>query len=129
MSACWFTGHQPDRSGYVRVCIGGVRVPAHRAVYEAIIGAIPDGLQLDHLCRVRACVNPAHLEPVTCRENIRRGLTGIHQRSKTHCPAGHPYDEANTLRRPDRGGIIVRRCRECHRLQENARYHARRAVA
>lgn len=84
---------------------------AHRVAYELSIGPIPDGLQLDHLCRVRNCVRPDHLEPVTCRENLLRGDT-ITARcvAATHCPHGHPYDEANTYRSPTNGS---RSCRAC----------------
>jgi hypothetical protein len=62
------------RTGYGAKKTNGVSTLAHRAVYEHHVGPIPDGLELDHLCRVRACVNPAHLEPVTHKENVRRGL-------------------------------------------------------
>jgi len=89
---------------------------AHRYAYEFCIGPIPDGLQLDHLCRVRHCVKPDHLEPVTCRENLLRAGGIMAQRAKrTHCPQGHPYDEANThiTRRNERN------CRACDR--DNAR--------
>src|SRR6266496_2265386 len=75
--ACWLWTGKTGRDGYGRIGLGGrgalVRVRAHRFAYELLIGPIPDGLQIDHLCRVRHCVNPAHLEPVTQRENILRG--------------------------------------------------------
>lgn len=93
---------------------------AHRYAYELLVGPIPDGLELDHLCRVRPCVNPSHLEPVTHRENVMRGraVTAINAR-KTHCPQGHPYSGANL--RFNTGGDRV--CRACHRkrVSEEAR--------
>ena len=82
---------------------------AHRLLYEHMVGPIPEGLCLDHLCRVRACVNPAHMEVVTLAENKRRGESGPAQNArKTHCPQGHPYDEANTYRYNG-----WRQCRTC----------------
>src|SRR5690606_17884045 len=99
----------------------GVSSLAHRALYQLTVGEIPDGLQLDHLCRVRRCVNPAHLEPVTNRENaLRSPLTFTSQNiAKTHCAQGHPYDEANTYTRDGR-----RDCRTCNRAAQ-ARRRAR----
>lgn len=69
---CWIWAGRLEKSGYARVRIRGRRLLAHRAMYEQEIGPVPAGLQLDHLCRVPACVNPAHLEPVTAAENTRR---------------------------------------------------------
>lgn len=71
---CWVSGHNRNSKGYARVNTAGRSTPAHRVAYEHFIGPIPDGLTLDHLCRNRACINPAHLEPVTSLENIRRGV-------------------------------------------------------
>jgi hypothetical protein len=86
----------------------------HRVAYETLVGPIPSGLELDHLCRVRLCCNPAHLEPVTRSENVRRGVavavTRARQEGKAHCPKGHPYSGNNLRLRTDRPG---RRCREC----------------
>lgn len=84
---CWIWQGGINNSGY------GV----HRAVYTLLAGEIPDGLQLDHLCRVRRCCNPEHLEPVTARVNVLRGDSFCADEAKrTHCPQGHPYDAENT---------------------------------
>lgn len=91
-------------------------VMAHRYAYEQLVGPIPEGLELDHLCRVRQCVNPAHLEPVTPKENTRRGDT-IQRRNwlKTECIRGHPFDEANTRHYTTKKGNAARACRACER--------------
>lgn len=87
---------------------------AHRLVYRAVVGPIPDDMVLDHLCRNRLCVNPNHLEPVSNGENVLRG-EGISARNalKTHCPEGHPYSESNTYRRVKQDGRVVRCCIAC----------------
>lgn len=107
-SVCWEWTGTRSAKGYG--VFSGVR--AHRAAYELLVGPIPAGLTIDHLCRNRACINPAHLEPVTNRENILRGESpsAIHARA-SHCPKGHQYDGANTW--TDRRGW--RTCRECRR--------------
>lgn len=104
---------------------------AHRHAYKALVGPIPDGLELDHLCRVRCCVNPAHLEPVSHAENVRRGNSGSNTRSKTHCPQGHPY-EGDNLRIGKNGKYLARYCIACTReagRKRNARLQAQRALA
>ena len=87
---------------------------AHRVAYEELVGPIPEGLQLDHLCRVHSCVNPDHLEAVTGSENCLRGLLGRLRVWKTHCPHGHPYDEVNTYVGPSGR----RDCRACNRISQ-----------
>lgn len=109
-------------SGYGQFKIHGRIVAAHRMSYELRVGPIPPELVLDHLCRVRHCVAPLHLEAVTNAENIRRGDTGLaagaQMRAKTHCPQGHPYDEANAYVRSDGSRI----CRACKRLRDRRYY-------
>lgn len=109
---CWvWTGYR-NVGGYGRVSINGKLLLVHRIVYTALVGPIPEGLTLDHLCRNTSCVNPAHLEPVTLRVNTRRSdrTRASINAARTHCPQGHPYDEANT--RWWGGG---RFCRTCER--------------
>ncbi len=98
--------------GYGKFWSQGKCVPAHRWSYRLLVGEIPKGLELDHLCRNRSCVNPLHLEPVTRTENVRRGVSGIvnaaRKLAQTSCPSGHPYAGENLK---IVGGY--RRCREC----------------
>ena len=109
---CWISDRVKQPNGYTKIGVGGSTLLTHRVAYEAFIGPIPDGLQIDHRCKQKACCNPDHLEPVTCRENLLRGdtLTAA-QVAATHCKRGHPYDEANNYIRADRPG--VRGCRAC----------------
>lgn len=100
---CWEWQGGRDGMGYGTIIVQRQTLRAHRASYEAFVGPIPDGLELDHLCRHKECINPAHLEPVTHSENLRR-----HYASITACPKGHAYTEANTYL--DHG---KRRCRAC----------------
>jgi len=72
-SGCWIYLGELNRNGYGTIKIKGKRKMVHRLVYEAIIGTIPEGLILDHGCRVRCCCNPSHLEPVTVKVNTYRG--------------------------------------------------------
>lgn len=92
---------------------------AHRVMYTHELGPIPDGLDLDHLCRNRACCNPDHLEPVTRQTNLLRGETIPAARAQvTHCPAGHPYSGDNLFR--DKKNR--RACRECVRAKNREYY-------
>jgi hypothetical protein len=120
---CWEWTACRDSKGYGRFR-DGTLVGAHRWSWEHLVGPIPEGLVIDHLCRNPPCVNPDHLEPVTHRENVIRGLvphvSGEWKRRITHCPQGHPYDEANT-----RHSAGHRFCRACDR-QKQAERKARR---
>ena len=111
----WAGGINTD--GYGVFHLRGKTVRAHRAAYEHWKMPIPTGLQIDHLCRVRDCVNPDHLEPVTQSENALRGDVGAAwakiQLGKTQCPRGHAYSEENTYR-PARGERQCRACRRAH---------------
>ena len=103
---------------------------AHRWSYEYFVGKIPNSLKLDHLCRVRHCVNPNHLEAVTQKENILRGntgiLTGLLMKSKTHCPKNHEYSPDNTYIFPNG----KRKCKECAKnWQKNNKISLRSKLA
>ncbi|MEU5477448.1 HNH endonuclease [Streptomyces mirabilis] len=107
---CWVWLGGRAGTGYGQFRWQGRDWPAHRVVYEFFIAEIPDGLDLDHLCRVRHCVNPWHMDPVTRRVNIIRGDAPKLKRAKTHCPRGHPYSDVNTYVYRGR-----RSCRACRR--------------
>ena len=119
-NGCWIWQASKRPNGYGQVRVAGRNMLAHRWAYELLVGPIPDGLVLDHLCRVIACVNPAHLEPVTQRENTLRGEGLPAQRArKTHCVHGHEFTDANTYRDPNRNGR--RTCRICAREHDRRR--------
>ncbi len=107
---CWIWTACVNNDGYGGFW-DGKRWTAHRWLYERLVGPVPDGLELDHLCRNIRCVRIDHLEPITHQENIVRGVSWAGQNAaKTHCPKGHPYDLLNTLYE---GVERVRRCRAC----------------
>lgn len=116
---CWeWTGSRVAR-GYGHFAVDGRYPHAHRVAYELVVGPIPEGMQLDHLCRNPACVNPAHLEPVSPRVNTLRGIGGAAERAaRTHCPQGHAYDEANTKRDAQNR----RYCQACRRARARVKY-------
>lgn len=123
-SGCWLWIGKLDRYGYAKTSVKTRAVTGHRMAYLAV-APIPDGLTLDHLCRVRNCVNPAHLEPVTNVENVMRGesVWAVNAR-KTECHKGHPLDEANTYVTTDG----FRQCRKC-KADEKVRRRSRARAA
>lgn len=125
LGPCWIWTGWINDAGYGCITLTRPRrvVRAHRRLYEFLVHAIDEDLELDHLCRVRCCVNPGHLEPVTRAINQQRGFgpCGINFR-KTHCPKGHPYNDVNTYAHISGR---TRRCRPCQ--AEAARlYRARK---
>jgi hypothetical protein len=124
---CWLWTGAKDGRGYGDFRLGGrtsKHIKAHVFAYQQLVGPIPEGLTLDHLCRRPLCVRPDHLEPVTNRENTLRGTSPPAQHArKTHCPQGHPYDEVNTYRTSS-GHRGCRRCRAAQQA-EWWRTHAR----
>jgi hypothetical protein len=113
---CWLWTDKPRKDGYGALFVNGHPVLAHRFAYELLVGPVPDGKGLDHVkargCTNRHCVNPAHLEPVTTKENVLRGdgLTA-HKARQVACIHGHAFTEENTYHKP-KGG---RGCKECRR--------------
>lgn len=117
-SGCWLWEGTITKKGYGRFWNGVSSEPAHRSSLRIAGVTIPDGHETDHLCRVRWCVNPTHLEPVTHKVNLQRGntLSSIAS-AKTHCPAGHTLSGINLAMRSGK-----RMCRECDRLRQCAAY-------
>lgn len=121
VGGCWKWGAVVHtRTGYGRFWLDGRQALAHRVAYELFVGPIPAGLQIDHLCMVRDCVNPDHLEPVTARTNTLRSNVARGEGSAvTHCPKGHPYAGDNLYLNPNRGNR--RGCKACRLVAGTAR--------
>lgn len=122
-ATCWLWKGARTSHGYGTFVVDGRRRSkkygmAHRVAYELVVGPIPAGLTIDHLCRVPACVNPKHLEPVSMSVNVLRGdaptKNAALNLAKTHCPQGHPYSGANLYVYPD-GRRGCRKCRNASR--------------
>lgn len=122
---CWVWTGTRSPLGYGQLRLNYKLYSAHRWVYEQLVGTIPEGLELDHLCRNPPCCNPSHLEPVTHRENILRGSgwAAVNAR-RTECVNGHAFTPENTKFL----GSGRRRCKECHRQNARARYAKARAA-
>ena len=123
-TGCWLWGGMITRIGYGQIDIEDKSVTVHRFSYRLHKGNIPDGLCIDHLCSVRCCVNPDHLEAVTHKENTRRswalGRGKTPNINLTHCPRGHEFTNENTYTAPKTG---QRQCRKCIRWRSTNRSH------
>jgi hypothetical protein len=132
-SGCWIWQGASTSGGYGVIRFrrtpgerGTYNAPTHRVSYLIHVGPIPEGLVLDHLCRVRLCCNPDHLEPVTNRENILRGVSpSARNAHMTHCDYGHPLAGANLYIKPGRGD---RACLVCKRIDDRERIRLRAAL-
>ena len=114
-SGCWIWEGYTEPDGYGRVILDTVRYHVHKFVWEHFNGPVPPKLQLDHLCRVRCCANPSHLEVVTGRVNSLRGESpAAHNARKTHCLRGHEFTQENTYLFKSKSGY-GRLCRQCGR--------------
>lgn len=125
-NGCWVWTRSKDIGGYGRVTWYGKGMPVHRAYLIDLGRNVPEGMTVDHLCRVRACANPDHLEVVTNRENILRGFgpPAVNAR-KTCCKNGHEFTNENTSIRPNGG----RYCRACWRATWHKRHAERRSLS
>lgn len=127
LGPCWEWTACLNKAGYGKLVIGSrtdksrKSVLAHRFAYENLIGPFTKGLESDHLCHNTACVNPAHIEPVTSLENQHRSKHNNGRSARNHCPQGHPYDGKNT----SIGTKGERRCRTCIRERSRIRYYTR----
>lgn len=131
---CWRLNRKPVGHGrflYTHITVNGKRVQAHRSTYEDVFGPVPSDHEFHHeVCENTWCCNPWHVKPMTKSEHAKISMTkmpheakGKHYREKTHCPKGHPYDEANTYHLPNGGRV----CRQCRNEKTLAAYHQKRA--
>ena len=121
-TVCWNWTNFKDKVGYGKFSFNGKSRIAHRVSYELFKGKIPQGLQIDHLCRNTSCVNPLHLEPVTSKENTMRGTSpSAKNAAKTHCKRGHEYTPENTWVVNSLHGK-GRVCKICNRMRERNLY-------
>lgn len=124
-TGCWNWTAAISAGSYGSIYYQGRMQKAHRIMWELTRGEIPAGLQLDHLCRNRRCVNPDHLEPVTQSENLRRSPLMDRHSHRTHCIRGHEFTERNTRIKPHSGHRVCITCMDMHRRN----WRAKNAVA
>src|SRR3990167_9039589 len=120
---CWVWDAYKHPKGYGQMRVNGKTVWAYRLSYEIFKGDIPKGLTIDHLCRVRSCVNPDHLEAVTMKENILRGVGITAKESRqTHCKSGHRFILENTNFVKTKSGF-GRECKICRQGYQRSHYN------
>ena len=120
---CWEWTGSRGPAGHGQVWHDGTNQTVYRVIWEDMVGPIPEGLELDHLCRNPPCCNPDHLEPVTHAENMRRGSQSFETR--THCLSGrHPLTEQNVITRESDGRQRCRACRNEAKRAARARLRA-----
>jgi hypothetical protein len=123
-AGCWIWQGGKSGNGYGRFALQSRRMAtAHRHTYETFVGPIPPGFQIDHICKVTLCCNPAHLEAVTPKENTRRSNAGY--TTLARCPKGHEYTPENTRHTRSTDGRPKRHCRICQRERERRRQQTR----
>lgn len=116
---CWLWANVVNTRDYGQIYVDGRMKMAHRVVYEALVGEIPEGLTIDHLCRTPRCINPEHLEPVTNRVNILRGISPMAKNArKTHCIRGHEFTPENTTMKYGKWRL----CKKCHCINAKQSY-------
>ena len=123
-SPCWEWTAYRDKDGYGKLRDGKNQRPAHRLIFSYFVEQIPSHLHCDHLCQVKHCVNPCHMEPVTPKINIYRSANAASLNvQKTHCLRGHPFNETNTRLSPDKRHRICRKCEyeKTKRLRQHKR--------
>jgi len=119
---CWLWTGAVHGNGYGAFRLNGKQIGAHRAAYTILVGPIPNDKELDHLCRTPTCINPAHLEAVSHQTNVHRGTNpSAINAARDSCIHGHPFDESNTMHRPNG----KRTCRTCHRRNWAIQNHKR----
>ena len=112
-SPCWVWKGGTNGTGYGQFRLNGQRVLTHRISYMIRNGVIAKGLEIDHLCRIKLCYNPDHLEAVTHKVNVMRGELHKVNGDKTHCRYGHRYDISNTKYQKRKAGGFARHCKQC----------------
>lgn len=116
-TGCWeWIGSLTAPNGYAQIGINGDKIVVHNLVYELLIGKMDDGLEPDHICLIKRCVNPEHIEPVTHSENVKRAQSLLPK--KTHCPSGHEYVGDNLYVNPN---TEFKHCRKCQSERNDAR--------
>lgn len=128
-SCCWEWTGCVKSNGYGDCTFGAKSFMPHRVAYTLLVGPIPNGLQIDHLCRNRKWVNPDHLEPVTNKENARRGISPIATKMRrNHCHRGHEYTPENT-KLDHKGSRVCQACRRIYTSQRTASLREQRIAA